>query len=175
MLVEVVSILLISVLCETISASECKNTGACSIDDKNLDCYRQDIDVFTDVILEAVNQRTIVAGHVAKWKIKNKRPIYDPAREKIVLDKIVKKNEGPLSDDAIRQIFQIIMNETTKYEGNMTKKPGKYRCPPDGKCENLNGFTIANLVMQIIILILVLYLSLQHCFKNHRLEYSVHA
>ena len=38
-------------------------------------------------------------------------PVYDPTREKKVFEAVLAENEGPLSDEAVRRIFECIIAE----------------------------------------------------------------
>ncbi|XP_074648200.1 uncharacterized protein LOC141903785 [Tubulanus polymorphus] len=108
----------------------------CGIDDANLDCWRDNIDFYSNAILQSVNQRGIVANHIGEWKRKRNMAIYDPVRAAAVIEKIADKNPGPMPDSAIKVIFTDIVNETTVYEQNYHAKPPKFVCPDKTSCES---------------------------------------
>jgi chorismate mutase/prephenate dehydratase len=77
------------------------------MDLKNL---RQKIDKIDNQILGLLNQRTRAAREIAKLKVKAKQEFYAPHREKKIVDRLLKKNKGPLPNEALRGIFQEILN-----------------------------------------------------------------
>jgi len=77
------------------------------MDLKNL---RQKIDKIDNKILRLLNQRTRAAREIAKLKAKTKQEFYAPHREKKIVDRLLKKNKGPLPNETLRGIFQEILN-----------------------------------------------------------------
>jgi chorismate mutase len=67
-------------------------------------------------LLELLNERAKCAQAIAEVKKKKMLPIYDPLREKQVFDAVLSKNNGPLSDEAIRRIFECIIAEHRRLE-----------------------------------------------------------
>ncbi|MYI84971.1 MAG: chorismate mutase, partial [Rhodothermaceae bacterium] len=43
-------------------------------------------------------------------------PVYDPAREKEVLENVIQANPGPLPPDAIQRLFERVIDETRSLE-----------------------------------------------------------
>ena len=86
---------------------------SCSPNDESLDCWRKVIDYYSNIILEAVNQRAIVANHIGEWKRQRNLPIVDLSRVGVVLDRIVQRNKGPLPESAIYRVFGAIVNEVS--------------------------------------------------------------
>jgi len=75
-----------------------------------LKSLRQKIDKIDNQILRLLNQRTRAAREIAKLKAKAKQEFYAPHREKKIVDRLLKKNKGPLPNEALRGVFQEILN-----------------------------------------------------------------
>jgi chorismate mutase-like protein len=78
--------------------------------------WRGRIDALNMQLLELLNERAKCAQAIAEVKKKKMLPIYDPLREKQVFDAVLSKNHGPLSDEAIRRIFECIIAEHRRLE-----------------------------------------------------------
>ncbi len=70
---------------------------------------RRNIDLIDQKLLTLLNQRLGVALELGKIKKKIGRKIYDPAREKEVLDNVNLKNRGPLQEQDLIRIFKTII------------------------------------------------------------------
>jgi len=76
----------------------------------NLKSLREKIDKIDSHILRLLNQRTRAVRGIAKLKAKAKQEFYAPHREKKIVESLLKKNKGPLPNEALRGIFQEILN-----------------------------------------------------------------
>ncbi|PIE75133.1 MAG: shikimate dehydrogenase [Deltaproteobacteria bacterium] len=79
-----------------------------SIDEK-IKVLRKTIDGIDESILDLINQRLLFGKNIGEIKKKSGSEILDIAREKEILDRLAKKNSGPLSNDVIFHVFKIIM------------------------------------------------------------------
>lgn len=82
----------------------------------DLNELRQEIDDINDQLLKLLNKRAQIAIEIGKAKREHGQPIYDPIREQAILDRIVKKNTGPFSDDIIIALFKEIFNASKKIQ-----------------------------------------------------------
>lgn len=80
--------------------------------------WRKRIDALNLQLLELLNERAKCAQAIAGLKKKKMLPIYDPLREQQVFEAVLGRNEGPLSDEAIRRIFECIILEHRRLEEN---------------------------------------------------------
>jgi chorismate mutase len=78
--------------------------------------WRSRIDALNLQLLELMNERAKCAQAIAELKKKKMLPIYDPLREKQVFEAVLSRNQGPLSDEAIRRIFECIIAEHRRLE-----------------------------------------------------------
>ncbi len=70
-----------------------------------LDELRERIDRIDDEILDLLNKRMEVVKAVGELKNRTDAPIYRPEREIEILERLKKRNQGPLNDSAIDAIF----------------------------------------------------------------------
>jgi len=76
----------------------------------SLDDLRERIDEIDVQLVELLNERARVVMEIGQFKAQADRPVYAPDREKHVLDKIVKVNEGPLPDRTLVAIWREMMS-----------------------------------------------------------------
>ena len=86
-------------------------------DDANdMAAWRARIDAIDQVLLVLLNERSRSANEIGHIKKEQKLPIYVPEREKTVLGNVLKGNAGPLEDEAVRRLFERIIDETRSLE-----------------------------------------------------------
>ncbi len=71
----------------------------------DIDGIRREIDKLDERILELLNQRAEQAVAIGRLKEETGNAVFDPAREKQILDRLASINRGPLSAEALREIF----------------------------------------------------------------------
>ena len=81
--------------------------------------WRSRIDEIDSQLVELLNERAASAVEIGKIKRKTNMEIYNPDREKSIIKHITGKNKGPLGNDAIRRIFEFIINECRNIESDM--------------------------------------------------------
>ncbi|UCC67234.1 MAG: prephenate dehydratase [Armatimonadota bacterium] len=74
----------------------------------DIDAIRRHIDEMDDQILELLNRRAKQAVEIGRLKQDAGGAIFDPAREKQILDRLTSINRGPLSAEAVIEIFGAI-------------------------------------------------------------------
>jgi chorismate mutase-like protein len=67
-------------------------------------------------IVELLNERTRVVEQIGRVKRQAQLPIYEPKREDQVFANITGSNRGPLSPEAVRGIFERIIDEMRKIQ-----------------------------------------------------------
>jgi len=77
---------------------------------------REKIDKLDNQILKLLNQRIVAVREIAKLKEKAKQEFYAPHREKKIVERLLKKNKGLLPNEALRGIFQEILNASRSIE-----------------------------------------------------------
>jgi chorismate mutase len=82
----------------------------------NLSDWRRRIDEIDRKLVELLNARSQCALEIGKLKHAAKIPLYQPDRENEVLANAESKNSGPLTDAAIRRLFERIIDEARAAE-----------------------------------------------------------
>ncbi len=77
---------------------------------KNLKEFRARLDKIDEQLQDLLNQRASIALEIGKEKCKDKSPVfYCPEREAEILEAVVKRNKGPISDTDLLDIYKKIM------------------------------------------------------------------
>ena len=82
----------------------------------NLSDWRRRIDEIDKKLVELLNARSQCALEIGKLKQAAKIPLYQPDRETEVLANAEHNNSGPLTDAAIRRLFERIIDEARAAE-----------------------------------------------------------
>ncbi len=82
----------------------------------NLSDWRRRIDEIDKKLVELLNARSHCALEIGKLKQAAKIPLYQPDRENEVLANAESNNSGPLTDGAIRRLFERIIDEARAAE-----------------------------------------------------------
>jgi chorismate mutase/prephenate dehydratase len=77
----------------------------------NIGLLRRAIDEIDDKILELINQRLSLAKQVGDFKKQSGIQITDSGREKEIMNRLLEKNNGPVGDNGLRNIFDAIIAE----------------------------------------------------------------
>jgi len=82
----------------------------------NLDDWRRRIDEIDKKLVQLLNERSRCALEIGRLKQAANLPLYQPEREKEVLQNAETTNQGPLTDAAIRRLFERIIDEARAAE-----------------------------------------------------------
>ncbi len=82
----------------------------------NLADWRRRIDEIDRKLVELLNERSQCALEIGRIKQAEKMPLYQPDREAEVLANAERVNSGPLTDGAIRRLFERIIDEARSAE-----------------------------------------------------------
>ena len=77
---------------------------------------RRRIDELDRKLVELLNERSKCALEIGKLKQEQHLPLYQPDREKEVLQNAERNNQGPLTHEAIRRLFERIIDEARAAE-----------------------------------------------------------
>ena len=83
---------------------------------KALEEYRVLIDALDLRLLTALNERTRVVEEIGRVKRAGKLPIYEPRREDQVFENVTSHNSGPLTQEAVKRIFERIIDEMRRIQ-----------------------------------------------------------
>lgn len=75
----------------------------------NIAGWRKRIDELDRKLVRMLNQRARAAKEIGRLKRDTQMPIYEPRREKIILQNVGKANRGPFPQRELQQIFKRII------------------------------------------------------------------
>lgn len=81
-----------------------------------LDELRRAIDQVDRSILELVAERVRLVLRVGDYKRQNGLPVYDPERERSLLDRLASTAPAPLDGDTVRRVFERLIDESRRIE-----------------------------------------------------------
>ena len=81
-----------------------------------LDELRRRIDAVDQSILKLLHERVGLVMAVGDYKRERGIPVYDPERERALLERLGKAAESPLDAHTIRSIFERIVDESRRIE-----------------------------------------------------------
>ncbi len=83
---------------------------------EQIDQLRKKIDDVDEIMVRLLNERAGYAIDIGHIKRHLDMPVYVPAREEQVVENVQSKNPGPLSDEAIRRLYERIIDESRRLE-----------------------------------------------------------
>jgi chorismate mutase-like protein len=99
-----------------------------------LEEFRVQIDEVDRRIVALLNERTSVVEDIGRVKREAHLPIYEPKREDQVFANVTESNRGPISQDAVRRIFERIIDEMrTIQKVRMMSTAGSPAAPAGGR------------------------------------------
>jgi chorismate mutase len=81
-----------------------------------IDELRREIDRLDSELLRIFNERASLALKIGEIKKGLSLPVYDPAREKRIFQRMKEENPGPLDDQAIVRLFERVVDESRRLE-----------------------------------------------------------
>ncbi|HLR19888.1 MAG TPA: bifunctional 3-deoxy-7-phosphoheptulonate synthase/chorismate mutase [Staphylococcus sp.] len=84
--------------------------------------YRSEIVDINEEILNLLSKRGKIAQKIGEEKRKQGTLVYDPQREKEMINKLLDKNEGPFNDNVIKQLFKEIFKASTDLQKSENEK-----------------------------------------------------
>jgi chorismate mutase len=91
---------------------------------------RHRIDELDRQLVKLLNERSQCALEIGKLKQEQHLPLYQPDREKEVLQNAEHNNQGPLSNAAIRRLFERIIDEARAAERHAMHPDGDEKDHP---------------------------------------------
>jgi chorismate mutase len=77
---------------------------------------RRAIDEVDHKILELVAERVRLVLAVGDYKRRNSLPVYDPERERSLLERLSREAPAPLQPETVRRIFERLVDESRRVE-----------------------------------------------------------
>lgn len=82
--------------------------------------FRIEIDNIDEELVRLLNKRAVAATKIGHIKREYNLPVYVPTREEEVIGHVEKINPGPLANEAIRRLFERIIDESRRLERETT-------------------------------------------------------
>lgn len=98
-----------------------------------IDDWRRKIDAIDTAMLHLLNLRAELALEVGRMKSEEGVPLRSPSREQEILSRVRAANPGPLNDETITKIYQLILDESIRtqtrfgYSGQPSPDPRETR------------------------------------------------
>ena len=83
----------------------------------DIEDWRIEIDKIDERLIELLNERSKCAIAIGRIKRKRGMAVYSPQREKQVISHVIGKNDGPLDSEAVRRLFERIIDESDALNG----------------------------------------------------------
>jgi len=77
---------------------------------------RRRIDQIDDQLMKLLNSRSACAVEIGRIKRHVGMPVYQPEREKWILERVERNNPGPLDRGAVRRVFERVIDESRRLE-----------------------------------------------------------
>lgn len=87
-----------------------------------LNHLRDRIEAINIEILKLLSERGEIAKQIGEDKRKQGTAIYDPEREKEMINMLLDKNDGPFDDNVIKQLFKEIFKASTELQKSNSEK-----------------------------------------------------
>jgi chorismate mutase len=83
------------------------------------------IDQIDDQLMKLLNARSACAVEIGRIKRRAGMAVYQPDREKWILDRVERNNPGPLDSGALRRVFERVIDESRRLERLAGEAEGK--------------------------------------------------
>jgi len=87
----------------------------------DLEDWRRRIDEIDKQLVKLLNERSKNAVEIGRLKKRLEMAAWQPEREAEILRNVVKSNQGPLDDAAVRRLFERIIDEARALERHATE------------------------------------------------------
>lgn len=87
----------------------------------SLEALRNAIDEIDQRLLALLAERVRVVLAVGDYKREHGLPIYDPERERSMLDRLAQSAPRPLDADTVRRVFERLIDESRRIEQHHTQ------------------------------------------------------
>jgi chorismate mutase len=117
------------------AAAEPEAAADASQEARQIADYRRRIDQIDDQLMKLLNARSACAVEIGRLKRRLGMPVYQPDREKWILERVARDNPGPLDSGAVRRVFERVIDESRRLErlaGEAETRPAAGRPDREG-------------------------------------------
>jgi chorismate mutase len=86
------------------------------VSELDLEALRRDIDAVDSKLLELLGERVRLVLAVGEYKSRHGLAVYDPDRERRMLERLTQAAEPPLEPGTVRRIFERVIDESRRLE-----------------------------------------------------------
>ena len=90
--------------------------------------FRVGIDAVDRRLVELLNERTRIVEEIGRVKRAAQLPVYEPRREDEVFANVTGHNGGPLAPEAVKRIFERIIDEMRHIQRVRIESDGEPQC-----------------------------------------------
>jgi chorismate mutase len=105
----------------------------------DIEDWREEIDKIDEQLIALLNQRSQCAIEIGRIKRELGLPVYSPSREAEVISHVIALSAGPLEPDAVRRVFERIIDESRRVERLMVEKEMGEKQRAAGKSRRTGG------------------------------------
>jgi chorismate mutase len=109
-----------------------EDRGVAQRGEAQVDDLRRRIDQIDDQLMRLLNSRSACAVEIGRIKRQIGMAVYQPEREKWILDRAERNNPGPLDSGAVRRVFERVIDESRRLERLAASDPREARVELDG-------------------------------------------
>ena len=84
--------------------------------ERQIEDYRRRIDQIDEQLMKLLNARSACAVEIGRLKRHLGLPVYQPEREKLILERVARNNPGPLDSGAVQRVFERVIDESRRLE-----------------------------------------------------------
>jgi chorismate mutase len=86
------------------------------VSEPDLDELRRQIDQVDSRLLELIHERVRLVLQVGAYKARHGLAVYDPERERRLLERLTALAQPPLEPDTVRRVFERLIDESRNLE-----------------------------------------------------------
>jgi chorismate mutase len=90
--------------------------------DNELETLRRSIDAVDTRLLELIHERVRLVLEVGAYKSQRGLAVYDPERERRMLERLSSLAQPPVEPDTVRRIFERLIDESRRLEQRHTSR-----------------------------------------------------
>ncbi|MBE6380812.1 MAG: prephenate dehydratase [Lentisphaerae bacterium] len=86
------------------------------MNDNELQVLREQIDVIDAEVIKLLNERYKAVEAIGEYKRERHLPVYDPARQRKLMERLESLNHGPMTNDILHAVYREIMSGAQRLE-----------------------------------------------------------
>ena len=81
-----------------------------------MQALRERVDGVDRDLVQSLNERASIVQEIVAIKAEAGVPLFDPKREEEILQRVESYNEGPIYDNSMREIFELVLHRIRDLE-----------------------------------------------------------